>query len=301
MKCPSCSAEQPDQATECSSCFIVFYKWKQQQRAKENPGAVMAQGNMPPRAPAPAEGETALSWGHLVWVVLGLFLLSSLYFTFLAEGLPVPKDAYRYKSHGFALSLSPNWKIMTKTETPVAGLTQIFDADSDGVGIMRVLTGYGLEGALAAKLEKQNAPDFMASIGESLTDLAVDSSGSVEVDKLGARRVVFSGHRTKVEIKETVSSTPAFMGFYTRTTTRTPFEAPFKAMVVLVPGAGKGYYLVFSCPTVNFEASKPQFEEVIKGFRVTSRPYSLSHIPALLLSPLGMGALVVAAALLRFL
>lgn len=299
MKCPSCGAEQSDQATECSSCFIVFYKWKQQQRAKENPGAAIVQGGgPPPSAPASAEGETTLSWGHMVWVVLGLFLLTSAYFTFLAEGLPVPKDAYRYKSHGFALSMPPNWKIITKTETPVGGLTQVFDANADGIDSLRVLTGYGLEGALASRLEKQSAPDFMASIGESLTDLVVDSSGSVEVDRLKARRVVYSGNRTKVEVKESTSN----MGFYAiRTTTRTPFEAPYKAMVVLVPGAGKGYYLVFSCLTVAYEVCKPQFEEVIKGFRVTRRPYSFSHIPALLLSPMGMGALVIAAALLRFL
>lgn len=300
MKCPSCGAEQADSATECSSCFIVFYKWKQQQRAKENPGAAAVSGSAPsPRASVQADGEVALSWGLFVWVVPALLLLISCYYTFLAEGLPVPNGAYRSKEHGFALSVADIWNAKME-DVSLGPVTQAISGEAAGIGQLRIVTGNGLLTLLSSKLDKEFAPGFLSSIGEPLSDLIVDSTKEIDVDKLKAQSIVYSGHRTKVAVKESVSSSGLF-GMSIRTTTKTPFEAKLKIMVVLVPGAGKGYYLVFSCPAEYFDAAKTPIDDLLKGFRVTTRPYSLSHIPALMMSPMGMGTLVVFGILLKFL
>jgi hypothetical protein len=82
MKCPSCSAKAPPEATECPSCGVVFAKWKKRRErdeeiAREEKARAIAvlEAGVPPAPDIDPRWGRGISGGIvLVWMVaFGLY------------------------------------------------------------------------------------------------------------------------------------------------------------------------------------------------------------------------------------
>ncbi|TPW21010.1 MAG: hypothetical protein FD126_1118 [Elusimicrobia bacterium] len=96
MKCPSCSAEGPDEAAECTACGVNYAKWK----AKVEKAAAEAAAAPPPEPPPPPRSTLKTTLGVLAAASVAVYTAYDVASRRIAPpeetgGVLVRPDAYR--------------------------------------------------------------------------------------------------------------------------------------------------------------------------------------------------------------
>ena len=292
MHCPKCDQQQPDGATECSHCGIVFARW---QKIQQRPAAGVATAassravTIPGRGKADSgqDGSRAL---NITLKIFAFFVVGAgwlWFFLWAPAGLPVPQDAYRDEKNGFALVQPQGWKLQPMRDCKLSGA--LFGMKKDICSVLQLeeehavgqsrpnmqvivapvsslfKTGFGGSVTIGKDNMEEIAKALEAGISGSLPSFSTDSTELVKVDNLFGVKLIGSAELTGRPMQ--VGDKTLILPFSDKS------QQPIQAFLggVLLVGGSTGYCIVFGSDGNSFDRCAAIFGQVIDSFRVTER------------------------------
>ena len=280
--CPNCGKDGGP-SPECPACGLVFAKWKPRGPAVE---------------PAPVARTHAEDWHmrRLMEAVKGVGWFAAAMLLVWAvirppAGLPLPAGALTDDELGFAVAVPPGWKVSRKDvarpETVLAleAVPESADAWLQAV----VVEGDGLPDDLAPG-ERRGLPKLLgAAFGDATSDLSYLKPLRVRVDNLKALRLEGDGSRTTSQTVQSAVNVDPWVQRQRelKGLPPTPVEMVNKVVedkrrirfvVQAVAGAGRRYAVGVIGEEAAFLDRRAEVDAWLDSFRVTTRPYSVTHL-----------------------
>ncbi len=283
MICPKCQKEQPDDATECALCGIIFAKW---QKAQENNPLRPRPGAPPFSARTQSQNLKDFSSIKRALKIIGLVGAAIGWYWFMFStpaGLPVPDNAYRDSQQAFALVHPKGWtlKKMNKCENANgllgAQVCTVLEMEKDTwfgtskpfLTLMVVpvsdlfKTGWGGSVSVSEGSREDLAREFEKGIASMVPGFKIERSEIMSIDGLPSLNVVGSGviKGNSVMIGKSVVTIPDPFG--------RSRDRGITIGATLVPAGRKAYFLMYGSEKNDYARFRDTFDELLESFRVT--------------------------------
>ena len=286
MTCPKCGHEQPDVFSQCQKCRHIF---------PTRQAIISKKTITDPAAPVPMSNRPSLTafFGALAGVIV---LGSALWWLHSPQGLPVPDSAYVNEKHHFAMSVPPDWMVLTADnyremferlgnrfhKSMQEGLSQrrievgflklLQEADfSPNINVVVMETEIP---ELDEKQKEEATQALTAQFSRMLDSYKLERSELITVDELTSLQfssragMKFKVAKSEAIYKETIPGWRTTVG-------ETPEEwktYDLKLIQTLVPGKKRAYIITCTAEISQYPEYRRAFDDAIEAFRVLQRP-----------------------------